>query len=797
MSAEPNHASPPPTLDVNADGVPPALRALRQWVGWQWEFRDRWTKPPVRVMGQGYAKSTDPDTWATFATAVRAYERRKLAGIGFALAADGGIAFVDLDHCRDPESGAIADWAEPILAAFRHTYIEISPSETGIKIIGRGTLSGNEHTRIVAGGGRVELFDRAKYTTVTGHRLPESGTDLADIQIELDTLSASLFAPKAEAEPIQRPRPQSGPFDDAERLELTRASKQGTSFAALFDRGDATPYGGDQSAADLALCNILAFWLGADPVRIDQAFRRSALMRAKWDEVHAGDGRTYGEMTIDTAIEARAETYSEPRWRVFAGGRERDGEADGDGEEQAEEPTPEGPRPLTDLGNAERFVAQHGEIARYSVPWSKWLIWDGTRWELDGKLRVMQLAKQTARSILDEAIDETDKEQRTKILKHAFATEGERRLAAMVTLARSFLPVTPETLDAQPWLLNTDSGTVDLKTGELRPHDRGDLLTKIAPVTYDPDARCPRFLAFLDRIMEGKTDAITFLQRAIGYSLTGSTVERIILILYGEGKNGKSTLLEVIRALLGDYARRTPTETLLVNRHQNVPNDVARLQGIRFVSASEAEEGQRLAEAKVKDLTGGDTVTARFFYGEFFDFAPTFKLWLSTNHKPVVRGTDHAIWDRIKLVPFLVRIPQEEQDPHLKEALIAEGPGILQWAIQGCLDWQRDGLGEPESVRQATAAYRSEMDVIGAFLGDRCELGRALSVTAKDLYAAYTKWCDETGEKPLTQTAIGRRLTERGLDQARDMSSRMWIGISLKSSVSEPSFSANGRRHEF
>jgi len=305
----------------------------------------------------------------------------------------------------------------------------------------------------------------------------------------------------------------------------------------------------------------------------------------------------------------------------------------------------------------------------------------------------------------------------------------------------------------------------------------------LAPVVYRPKAECPKFLAFLDWAMAGDETLVRFLQRAAGYSLTGSTVERMLLILFGEGKNGKSTLLEVLRDILGDYAMRTPTDTLLDKRDSSgIPNDIARLRGVRFVSASEAEEGQRLAEAKIKDLTGGDTISARFMRSEFFEFMPRFKLWLSTNHKPIIRGTDEAIWDRVKLVPFLVRIPVEERDKHLKEKLLAESSGILNWAIQGCLDWQRDGLGEPKAVVDATKGYRQEMDVLGAFFDDRCIVRPDMKVTAKGLYAAYTSWCEANGERQLSQIAIGKRLAERGFEADRGGKdrTRIWVGIGLK-----------------
>jgi putative DNA primase/helicase len=436
---------------------------------------------------------------------------------------------------------------------------------------------------------------------------------------------------------------------------------------------------------------------------------------------------------------------------------------------------------LTDLGNAERFVADHGEDMLYCYPWRKWLVRGGARWVRDEAGRIHKLAKSRVRGIYREASDAEDEDRRKALAKHAAASESETRIRAMVELTKSEVPVAPEELDANPWVLNVLNGTIDLRTGELREHRREDLITKLAPVEYDPSATAPTWEAFLERVLPS-SDLRTFVQRAAGYSATGDTSEQCMFIHHGPGANGKSTFQETLAAVLGDYAMRTPTETLLVKRSGGVPNDVARLKGARFVTASETEEGRRLAESLVKDLTGQDTISARFMWAEWFDFKPTHALHLSTNHKPEIRGTDPAIWRRIRLIPWAVTIPPAEQDRKLAEKLRGELPGILAWIVQGCLQWQREGLQAPEEVRQATKAYRAEMDVLAAFLADCCVRHEDEEAFAGELWGAWKRWCEETGEQQGTQKRFGGRLAERGFLNHRDSRTgrKVWSGLSLR-----------------
>lgn len=451
---------------------------------------------------------------------------------------------------------------------------------------------------------------------------------------------------------------------------------------------------------------------------------------------------------------------------------------------------------LTDVGNAKRFVAQHGSNTRFCNPWGKWLGWDNKRWGVDNTQEVSRLARQTTGSLYEEAAfvslqakEEQDEERKAKLvsytrklLAHAQKSESAPRLKALLTLAQMDIPVLPEELDSDLWRLNVANGTIDLRTGQLHPHRQSDLLTKITSVYYDPSALCPAWEQFLDDIMAGKREAIEFLWRAFGYSLTGDTRENCLFLLHGDGANGKTTFLETLRAVVGDYGKQAEFTTFLHKERDNVRNDIADLKGARFVVASEVDEGKRLSESLIKSLTGRETLKARFLFQEFFEFQPQLKLWLASNHRPVIRGTDLGIWRRIRLIPFLVKFKEEEQDKELPAKLRKELPGILAWAVRGCLAWQKDGLLTPEIVNKATADYRAEMDTLGQFLEACCVQDPRVITSASDLYTTYKQWAEQGGEHPITQTAFGRRLGEKGFEKSRNSTTDriQWKGIGLK-----------------
>jgi putative DNA primase/helicase len=438
----------------------------------------------------------------------------------------------------------------------------------------------------------------------------------------------------------------------------------------------------------------------------------------------------------------------------------------------------------TDLGNAERFVDECRGKAMWCGPRKAWLVCDGTRWVWDDRKHIIRLAHRVARSIFGDAQHTEDQEEQKQITTWALKSQSEARINAMISQAAPYLTVGMEELDADPWVLNCQNGTLDLRTGALKKHDPHDLITKIVPVAYDPEAPRPRFERFLRETLV-EEEVISFVKRFSGYTLTGVTRERALAILHGFGRNGKSTLMEIQQEVMGDYATNTDVETLLTKRYQGVGNDVAALKGARFVSAAEVEKGRRLAESKVKQLTGADTITARYLFGEPFNFKPEFKLWLSTNNKPEIRGTDDAIWDRIRLIPFMQRFEGSKADPNLPETLREEMAGVLAWMVEGCLEWQEHGLREPEQVTSATQGYREEMDTLAAFFDEHCVIHERAEVPATPLFKRYKEWCEHTGEPQETQKAFGMRLSERGFERftyysAPHRGKSGWRGIGLR-----------------
>ena len=445
---------------------------------------------------------------------------------------------------------------------------------------------------------------------------------------------------------------------------------------------------------------------------------------------------------------------------------------------------------LTDSGNAEAMALLYGDRLRFAhlLPKTRdvvgfWLVWSGHRWSPNSTGDIDRFALATVRARQDAARAIVDDKARAPVASWALGSESARKRRDLVTLARAERPIATryEDFDQDPWLLGCENGVLDLRTGDLRPGDPGDMLTKSVGYDFDPSAPCPRWLRFLDEVFKGDRDLVAFVQRAVGYSLTGDTREQCLFLCHGKGANGKSTMLSTLRAVLGDYAANTPFSTFELGERNANTNDLAALSGTRLVSAAETSEARRLNEARVKAVTGGDPVTARFLYTEFFTYVPTYKIWLSMNALPAVAGVDDGIWRRLRLIPFRVSFKGRE-DRTLEATLRAEVPGILAWAVDGCLQWQAMGdLGAPSAVLDATEAYRTESDVIGRFLEDRTheDADPRHGVRASDLYSAYSRWCLVMGEKAETATTFGRRLVDLGFEKKRAGAGMFYYGLAL------------------
>jgi putative DNA primase/helicase len=442
----------------------------------------------------------------------------------------------------------------------------------------------------------------------------------------------------------------------------------------------------------------------------------------------------------------------------------------------------------TDLGNARLFADQHREIIRYSRGLG-YLRYDGARWRPGDEDEWLALARDTVRAVYELGIKVADNDQREKLLKHALATERKERLRAMIFLARSEPGVAVSdaaSFDRDGFLVSVANGTLELRHEgfKLREHRPEDLITRVLPAAYDPAAPCPRWRQFLERVLPeaAKRD---FLQRAAGYALTGDVSEQCFFILWGEGANGKTTFLNVLLRLFGEYGLKANFDAFLRKKFAGIPNDVARLAGARLVVATEGPEGQHLNEGLVKELTGGDRITARFLHHEFFTFDFAGKIFLGTNYRPRIDDPSHAMWRRVRLVEFGVQIPEREQDRSLTEKLLGELPGVLNWVLDGCLSWQERGLEAPEEVRQATLEYKSESDVIADFMADCCVASDSASVTAKRLHEAYVWWARKSEQRwTLSKVDFNSRLRAR-FSVTKPKNVLTWRGIGLRAEPPE------------
>jgi putative DNA primase/helicase len=716
------------------------IKDERRWVIWRWIRKDngKWTKEPyVATNPDRLASSDKPATWRNFDQACSAVEKGEADGIGFNLLGSKISAF-DIDDCRDPETGELHPFALDLIER-ANSYTEITPSGTGLRIIGIGS-DRKLHRKLKGSNSALSVeFFRNCERFITISNLPFDGvtTELNDIDALLDTVLAELEQRKKSA--------STGP-DNKDHADNEDDAPLPNSLASLLHIKGSGAY---QSRSEL----LFAFITGAMKAGVTKAVIIKACIDATYagagifEHVKENGGAAYVERQIEHAQQKGVKSRTEQ---------------------------------LTELGNARQLVKRYGEDLRFVHPWNSWLLWRDQHWRRDEDGAIMRLAKDTVKAMFEEAVGVNDEAKRNTMLKHALQSQKANQLRNMVMLAESEAEVilSPNKWDADPLTLGVQNGIIDLRSGNFRKAVREDYITKLAGTSYDQHATCPNWESFLLKIFDNDRELVTYVQRACGYTLTGLTVEEVLFVLWGLGANGKSTLRETLFCSLGDYAMGSDANLLITRKQNAATPDLARLFGRRLVTINETEDKDHLNESRVKFITSHDIITARNLYQAPFDFIPTHKTMLTTNHKPIVRGTDDGIWRRIHLWPFTVKIQQP--DRNFRETnLLPELPGILNWMLYGLKQYQLIGLKPPRRVLQATEEYREEMDLIGMWIDECCELGEKYQAASWELYNDYDCWAEcEIGFK-LTAISFGRDLAARGFKKAKVNGKRGFAGLRL------------------
>lgn len=718
--------------------VPKELKTLSQWVNWG-AVGDKARKKPYNPETARAAKANEPSTWTTFDAVCEGVAHGVYEGIGFEFNAN-GIVGVDFDHCF--KGGQLDPWVASWVERF-DSYTEISPSGDGLHILCQGTLPDKSVKRP-----RAEMYDRARYFTVTGN-LYGTVKPLRAAQDALDALYEELLAERKK--PTVQPVPAVPMMlDDLELITRAKRSKRGREFTALMD-GDTSAYEGDQSRADMALCDMLAYWTGKNADQMDRIFRTSGLMRDKWDRPTAGS--TYGAITIQKAIDTATQVYNPTAYFKSK-------------TDYFVTMTESGPKKLADLhpekndryawndiGNGNLFADWFKDQARYVPERKKWFVYNGKKWVPDiGNLRAMELCKKLADALAIYALSLPEGSQRDDYRDFVNRWQKRNNRETILKDAASVHPVQLSEFDKDPYLFNCQNGTLDLRNRSFHPHTPSDMLTMISGVHYDPFAKSPLWEKVIADTMQNDQSRAVYLQSCMGYGLTGDTSEESFFTLYGPStRNGKGTIMETYMKMLGDYGRAARPETIAQKDKANssAPSeDIARLAGARVVNISEPDKQMVLSAATVKTLTGRDTITARFLNENSFQYVPQFKLFINTNHLPKV--TDPTIFDsgRVNVIPFERHFTEAEQDKGLKRKLAKKEnlSAILNWCLDGLWQMQETGLTAPESVKQATAQYRQDSDKIARFVGEMMEPDITGEIRTEEAYQRYQEWCMRNGQ---------------------------------------------------
>lgn len=758
------------------ENIPQELRNLKQWGLFQLKWvkeRNKNTKIPINPYNGKAGKSNDPSTWSDFDTALKALKEIKRAD-GLAFYFTNGYVGLDIDHIPND----LADWHQGdssvsnLINKFRlmtdETYMEVSQSGTGIHCIFKGKIPGKRRRK-----GNYEMYQQGRFFALTGNSIgiPKIATLSKE---KMQSLYNFLFgADKSVPNEIKEPEITALDLSIPDIIKRAEESKIGTRFT-MFMKGGWEQFYNSHSEADMAFANDLAFWTGRDFHKMDTIFRNSSLMRDKYDEKHGAT--TYGTSLLNKAISETTNIYdpkqdgkqpdlvfdwNKPKKRAIA-------------------------RSWDDTGRGQRLNDQFGDVFRYMATDKTWYFYNGSYWELDNGRHIELAAEKVVNSIKAENPDfsfatQQDKE---KVMRewNKFIKESRSHIAKvhMIDEFKKYVTIDHGLFDHDNMLLNTESGYVDLTNGELKDHDIKKMFSEQTAAEYSDNIDCPMWKDFLDQIFNHDEDLIHYIQKAVGYSVTGSTAEQVFFLLLGTGRNGKSVFINTIRNILGSYAKQMSVESIIVHNSSGSANsDIARLENTRLVTSSEANEGSRLDESLVKQLTGGDRILARFLYGQEFEYDPKFKIWMATNHLPFIRGTDEGIWRRIKVIPFNVQIPANKVDKNLENKLKAEWTGILNWIVQGAIMWQVEGLKDPEAVQDASKQYRENMDPLEAFLDECCKAGSNYTIMGRPLYNAYRDWARESNEHLMSMTKFGKEMAKK-LPKTKERNGTRYVGIQLK-----------------
>ena len=721
---------------VKHDNIPQKLKDTAQFCCWQYEtVKGRQTKVPYDPVTGHKARTNQPTTFTTFDGAIAAMSNYDGMGIRVA----NGIAGIDLDHCL--KKGTLLPWAREIVDKFHDTYIEISPSGAGIRIFCLVPEQFSYDTDVYyIKKGDIEVYIPGftnRFLTVTGNALNQE--DVTETTEALTWLLNTY---------MHRPTPPSATsvsgrsyLKDESVIAKASNAQNGAKFTRLWN-GAIAEYP-SHSEADAALCSLLAYWCGGDKEQMDRLFRRSGLMRDKWDEYRGAD--TYGNMTILKAI-SNATVFYKPIHTATAAedfGMDRLKELD---------PMDTARFPWTDIGAGRIFAAYYKDILRFVPERKMWFYYENGIWQPDkSNIRAMKYCMDLADLMYTFALEIRDEDKRKAYMKYVSRWQSHNNRVNILKDAQVHYPIPFGSFDTDLYIFNCKNGTLHIDTGEFTEHRSTDLLTKMSQVIYDPTAQSDRFDTYIDEIMCGDQERAKFLQKIMGYGLTGDTRHECMTILYGATtRNGKGTLCESVLKVLGDYGCTARIESIAVKTFVNgsQPNeDIARLAGIRFVNISEPGKGIVMDAAKVKIMTGNDTLNARYLHENSFDFQPQFKLYVNTNYLPVINDMTLFTSNRIIIVPFDRHFDEQSQDTTLKRKFTTPQvqSAILNWLLEGNRLLREEGLHLPESVKKATASYQHDSDKMALFAEENLIQDEKGEVLTSALYARYKGWCQENG----------------------------------------------------